>query len=298
MLSAGDAAAALARGFERAGVVCDRVPLGDGGEGTAEALRLALGGEWRSARVSDPLGRSVEARWLLLPDGRGVVESAEAIGLGRLAPEELDPLRASSRGLGELILAVKADELVVGLGGTATVDGGAGMFEVLAELPLATTVLCDVFSPLLDAARLFGPQKGATPEVVAKLEGRLAASEELHPYAELPGAGAAGGLGAAFAALGASLVPGAEFVVAEVGLRERLPGALLAVTGEGKVDRQSRAGKVAAAVVSACAAEGVRCVVFGGLVEEAFPGAEMHALSGDPRRARSDLEALGKELGA
>ena len=133
VLSAVGAAAALVAGFEAAGVAATALPVADGGDGTAEVLEAALGGEWREARVSDALGRPIDARWLLLPDGTAVVESAEAIGLRRLSPEELDPMRASSRGLGELILAGGAGptrSLLVGLGGSATVDGGAGLREV------------------------------------------------------------------------------------------------------------------------------------------------------------------------
>ncbi|MGH3059520.1 MAG: glycerate kinase, partial [Gaiellaceae bacterium] len=181
MLSAREAADALARGFARAGVRAERLPIADGGDGTAEALHGALGGEWREAAVSGPLGRAVTARFLLLPDGRAVVEAAEAIGLRLLTPDELDPLRASSRGLGELLQAAAASgatELLVALGGTATVDGGAGLREVVvAGLPLPTTAACDVASPLLGergAARTFGPQKGASPAQVEELERRLA----------------------------------------------------------------------------------------------------------------------------
>ncbi|MEO8289986.1 MAG: glycerate kinase [Gaiellaceae bacterium] len=302
VLSAADAARALAEGFRRAGVAVDEAPVADGGEGTAAAFHAAFGGEWRPAVVSDPLGRPVEARFLLLPDGRAVLEAAEAIGLRRLAPEELDPLRATSRGLGELIsaaLEAGARGLVVGLGDTATIDGGAGLRAVLQELPVPTAVACDVANPLLGergAARVFGPQKGASAEQVEELERRLAAMEELVPYAALPGAGAAGGLGAALAALGASLVPGAELVAAAVGLRGRLEGAALAVTGEGMVDRTSLEGKATGVVAALCAELGVRCVVFGGRVEEALPGAETIALSGDPARARADLADLGERL--
>lgn len=297
VLASGEAAAALAEGCARAGVACDEVPLADGGEGTAEVLSRAFGGEWRTARVHDPLGREVEARFLVLPDGIAVVESAEPLGLSRLARDELDPLRASSRGLGELILAAGDRDLILPIGGTATVDGGAGLREVLEELPGRATVLCDVRSPLLDAARVFAAQKGASPADALELERRLAEMKELRPYADVPGAGAAGGLGAAFAAFGAELVPGAEYVIEAVGLRERLRGAALAVTGEGMVDRTSAEGKVAGAVVRLCAEEGVRCAVFGGRVEEPLPGAESYELSGDPERAREDLVALGGELG-
>jgi glycerate 2-kinase len=300
VLSAWQAATYLRTGFVNAGMECEVMPLADGGEGTADALEIALGGEWQLAyEVPDPIGRTRTARFLLLPDGRAVVESAAAIGLTLLTPEERDPLGASSRGLGLLMRAAVeagATELIVGLGGTATVDGGAGLREVVQELPVPATALCDVRSPLLDAARVFAAQKGASPEQVEELELRLAGMEELRPYAELPGAGAAGGLGAAFAALGAKLAPGAEFVLTAVGLRERLRGSTLAVTGEGTVDRTSAEGKVAGAVARLCAEEGIRCAVFGGRVEEPLPDAESYELSGDPERAREDLVALGERL--
>ena len=205
--------------------------MADGGEGTAEALRASLGGEWRTASVSDPFGRPVEARFALLPDGRAVVEAAAAIGLARLGGDELDPMRASSRGLGELIVAAQdagASGLVVGLGDSATVDGGAGLREVVEALPAGTLVACDVANPLLGprgAARAFGPQKGASPAQVDELERRLASDPALELHADLPGAGAAGGLGAALASLGATLVPGSELVAEAIGLRERLRGA-------------------------------------------------------------------------
>jgi glycerate 2-kinase len=299
ILSAAEAAAALAEGFSRSDVECEQVPLADGGGGTAEALQAVLGGDWRTAAVSDPLGRPVEARWLMLDNGRAVVESAEAIGLARVAPEELDPLQASSRGFGELLRTALEDGargVVVGLGDTATVDGGAGLREAIGELPAPVTVLCDVRSPLLDAARVFAAQKGASREVAEELERRLAAMDELRPYAELPGSGAAGGLGAALAALGATLVSGADYVIEAVGLRERVGAAGLVVTGEGVVDRTSGAGKATGAVVRLCAEAGVRCAVFGGRVEAALPGAEMHELSGDPARARDDLVELAERL--
>ena len=304
VLGATAAAAALREGFARAGVEAEAAPVADGGEGTAQVLAAALGGEWREAVVSDPLGRPVTARWLLTPDGTAVVESAEAIGLGLVDEGERHVLRASSRGLGELVLAALESaprELLVGLGGSATVDGGAGLREVLAELPVPTRVACDVRNPLLGArgaARVFGPQKGATPEQVEELERRLATAEELRPVAELPGAGAAGGLGAAFAALGATLVPGAELVLDAIGFRDRLRGAAVVVTGEGAVDRTTTEGKAPGAVLAACREADVRCVLFGGVVAEAPPGAEVYALGGDPARAREDLVELGERLGA
>ena len=310
VLTAAEAARALAAGFARAGVEADELPLADGGEGTAEALHAALGGEWRRARVCDPLGREVEARFLLLADGRAVVESAEAVGLWRLEAHERDPTRASSRGVGELVLAAAeagASEILVSLGGSATVDGGAGMREVLAELTVPVTVACDVRNPLLGprgAARVYGPQKGASPEQVEELERRLASMPELEAVADLPGAGAAGGLGAGLASLGARLVPGVDLVLEAVGFEERLRGVALAVTGEGAVDLSSAEGKTPAGVAAACARAGVPCAVFGGRVE---PGAatELHALgatavfplTGVLERARDDLSELGESLG-
>ena len=304
VLSAPEAADALVRGFRRGGVEASALPVADGGDGTGEVLAAVLGGEWRTARVADPLGRPHEARWLLLPDGTAVVEAAEAIGLRLLRADELDPLRATSLGLGELILAAleaRPSTLLVCLGGSATVDGGAGLREVVSALPVGARVACDVAAPLLGergAARAFGPQKGASSEEVEELERRLAAMPELEPYAALPGAGAAGGLGAALAALGATLVAGAELVLDVVGFRERLAGVELVVTGEGIVDRTTADGKAPAAVLRACRESGVRCAVFGGRVVEALPGAETYELSGRPEAAAEDLTALGEELAA
>ena len=293
VLSARDAATALAEGL-RAWAEADELPVADGGEGTLDALHAALGGEWREATVGDAFGRPRRARWLALPDGRAAVEAAQAIPLD---PARLDPFAASSRGLGELILAVgRPRELLVGLGGTATVDGGAGLREVLGELPAPTRVACDVDVPLLDAARLFAAQKGASPEEARELEARLAGMTELAPYADLPGAGAAGGLGAALAALGAELVRGAELVLDTVGFDPA--GYDLVVTGEGTVDRTTARGKAPGAVARRCREAGVRCVVFGGRVTEPLEGVETVELSGNPDLAREDLVALGRELAA
>jgi glycerate kinase len=304
VLTAVEAASYLAHGFKKSRVDAHELPIEDGGEGTLEVLQRALSGEWRTATVSDPLLRPVEARWLALPDGRAAVESAEAIGLGRVTEEERDPLRASSRGLGEVILAALdagPRELLVCLGGTATVDGGAGMREVLAELPVPTTVACDVRNPLLGpsgAATAFGPQKGASPEAVETLEARLVGMYELSGVATLSGAGAAGGLGAAFAALGAELVPGAELVLGLVGFHDWLGKVELVVTGEGIVDRWSaEGGKSSGVVARACRDAGVRCVVFGGHVLHDVEGAELYELSGDSDLAAEDLVELGRFLG-
>jgi glycerate kinase len=313
VLSAAEAAGALAEGFRCVpGLEPERLPLGDGGEGTADALAVALGGEWRAATVADALGRPVEARFLVLPGGRCVVESAEAIGLWRLRPEERNPLRATSLGLGQLLLAAVAtgaSEILVTLGGSATVDGGEGLRAALAGRTLGDVRLraaCDVRNPLLGergAPRVFGPQKGATPEQVELLERRLAAIECLQPYADLPGAGAAGGLGAALAALGAELVPGIDLVLEAVRFSERIAGSALAVTGEGRVDETSAEGKTPGGVALACAAAGVPCVVFGGQVEagaDALYGLGATAvlpLGGKAERAAADLRGLGEALG-
>jgi glycerate kinase len=304
VLSAIDAAESLARGFRSAGVAAEKLPVADGGEGTCAALLSALGGELRAAAVRDPLGRALEAQFALLSDGRAAVEAAAAVGLAQLGPDELDPLAATSVGLGDLIGAALAESprsLLIGLGDTATVDGGQGLLEALPSLPVETVVACDVANPLLGekgAARAFGPQKGASAEQVEELERRLAARADLAPYAALPGAGAAGGLGAALASLGARLVPGASLVVDAVGLPELLHGAALVVTGEGRVDDTSRAGKATGLVAGLCSERGIRCVVFGGRVRTSIRGAETVALSGDPARASADLEALGASLAA
>jgi glycerate 2-kinase len=299
VLSAREAAAALARGAREARAEAVELPVADGGAGTAEALASALGGEWREARVSDPLRRPVAARWLLLDDGRAVVEAAAAIGLPLVEPDKRDPLRATSRGLGELVLAALAADpssLVVGLGGSATVDGGEGLLAAVVDLPVPTVVLCDVRTLLADAPRVYGPQKGASPEDVVVLERRLAAMEELRPFAELPGSGAAGGLGAALAALGAELVPGAAAVLDLLGFDARLVDVDVVVTGEGRVDVTTAVGKAPGEVARRAVAAGVRCVVFGGVLETELDGVETVALSGDPARAERDLVELGRRL--
>jgi glycerate 2-kinase len=299
VLSARDAAGALAEGFRLGGADAEQLPVADGGEGTLEVLSGALGGEWREALVSDPLGRDVPARWLLLDGGIAALESAEAIGLGLVAEQDRDVMRASSRGLGELIHAAmdaEPAELIVFLGGTATVDGGRGLLEVLGGFRMPARAACDVRSPLLDAVRVFARQKGATPEQLGELERRLLGIEALEPFAGLPGAGAAGGLGAALAALGAELVPGAPLVLDLLGVRERVRGADLVVTGEGTVDRSTWMGKAPSAVADVCGEAGVRAAIFGGRVTDRREGVELYELSGDPRRAREDLVDLGRQL--
>jgi glycerate 2-kinase len=230
-----------------------------------------------------------------------VVESAQAAGLPLLAEDELDPLRATSHGLGELLLAVldeRPRSLLVGVGGTATVDGGVGMREVAGRRlrEVQVRVACDVRNPLLGergAARVFGPQKGASPDAVEELEARLGSLAELELVRDLAGAGAGGGLGAAFAALGAELCEGAELVLETIGFDERARRAALVVTGEGTVDATTLEGKAPGAVLRRCERLGVRCELFGGLVRD---GIEAHALSGETARAAADLKELGERL--
>jgi glycerate kinase len=285
VLTAGEAAAALARGFRHAGADADELPLADGGEGTAEVL----GGEVvRVEPVHDAFGREREAPVRALASGTVVVESADAIPL---EPSRLDVRAASSRGLGELIAAAgPCERLLVCLGGTATMDAGAGLLEVLDELLAPTTVLCDTRATLAEAPRLFGPQKGAGADEVADLEARFTRL----PLFDLEGGGAAGGLGAALAGLGAELVPGGAYVLEAIGFRERAAQADLVVTGEGTVDRTSFEGKATGEAVRACAELGVPCTLFGGRVED---GVDAVALSGDPARAAVDLEELGARFG-
>jgi glycerate kinase len=293
VVSAVEAAALLAEGLERGGAEGLALPVADGGEGTAEVI----GGQPREAVVSDPLGRPVVARWVVRGDGTAVVDSAAALGLPLLAPDELDPLRASSAGLGELLLAVLAggpSAVIVGVGGTATVDGGAGLRSVLPVWPerVPLRVACDVRSPLRDAARVFAPQKGASPADVVELERRLASDAALAPFAELPGAGAGGGLGAALASLGGELTPGAELVLDLIGFDAHAARADFVVTGEGTVDDTTFAGKAPGAVLARCARLDVACVLFGGRVL----AGDARPLSGDPAQARDDLVALGLDL--
>ena len=312
VLAAPAAARALADGARRAGADAVELPLADGGEGTAEVLQAAWGGTWRTTKVVDPLGRERTARFLYVEDrSLAVVETAEAIGLPLLTEKERDPLRASSEGLALLIrgaLAVGAKELLVTLGGSATVDGGAGLSNALAPDQLAgirVIALCDVTNPLhgpRGAARAFGPQKGATEAEVLELERRLQEMPHLTPYAALEGAGAAGGLGAAFASLGATLASGAGAVLSAVDFDARVAGSDLVVTGEGRVDATSLEGKVPAAVATACEAVNIPCVVFGGQIDAAGTAlyergaTALFALSGQPREAVEDLERLGYGL--
>lgn len=274
VLSATAAADALARGLRAGGAEADALPVADGGDGTLDVL----GGTLREVEVTAPLGGTVRARWALRDDGTGVVESAQALGFATVA--ELDPLRASSRGLGELILAAaeEASTLLVGLGGTVTVDGGAGLREVVRELSLPTRVACDVLVPLMDAVDVFAEQKGARVEDFPLLR------ERLRGLPDIPGAGAAGGLGGALAALGAELVPGADLVLDAIGFDPT--GYDLVVTGEGAVDVTTFVGKAPGEVARRCRAARVAYELFSARDD----------FSGDPSRAADDLYAYGERL--
>jgi glycerate kinase len=267
--SAREVAAAIAAGVREGGFEAVELPLADGGEGTLEVL-LAQGGEWRTATVAGPLGDPVEAAYGLLDGGRvGMVEMALASGLTLVPEEQRDAWAASTRGTGELIAALSAagaGRILASVGGSATTDGGAGALDALAEAgtrvpPL--TVLCDVATPFEDAAVVFGPQKGADPATVERLTARLdeLASTLPRDPRGVPMTGCAGGLsGALWAAHGAELVSGADYVLDLLGFDRLLGDADLVITGEGRLDQQSMAGKVVGVVAGRCRAAGVPCV--------------------------------------
>ncbi len=236
------------------------LPLADGGEGTVDAVMSALGGKLLQAAVSDPLGRQVTARYGLCGE-LAVVEVAEACGLRHLAPKERNPLIATTRGVGELLLAARgqgASRFLIGLGGTATCDGGVGMMGVpgLKEAleGCRFELLCDVDNPFVGprgAARIFAPQKGASPADVEILEERMYSlaqtmlAETGKDVSNMPGAGAAGGLGGAFMAyFNAASISGIERILSLAGFDSIVQGADRIVTGEGKSDLQTLSGKV------------------------------------------------------
>jgi glycerate kinase len=297
-LTAPQAAAAMARGLQTAGFDDVReLPLADGGDGTLDALLAARAGSRRHARVTGPLGEPVDAEWALLSGRTAVVEMARASGL-LLVEGRNDPLRASTRGTGELIAAALrsgAREVIVAVGGSATTDGGLAALEALGWSlgGVDVTVACDVTTRFVDAARLFAPQKGATDAQAAllgrRLE-RLAGEYEQRTgvdVRELPGAGAAGGLAGGLAAIGARLEPGFEVVADAVGFADALDGVTLVVTGEGRLDRASFEGKVVGGVLDWAADAGVphAAVIAGQVTPDAREelavraGAELFALT-------------------
>ncbi|RMI08794.1 glycerate kinase [Cellulomonas triticagri] len=312
-MSAAQAAAAMARGVHRVlpGATCVPVPMADGGEGTTDALVAALGGRLLEVPTTDALGRPVTGAVGLAPGGLAVLEVAAAVGIGLVAPGDRDVMAATSAGVAPLVraaLAAGSGRVVVGLGGSATNDGGAGLLVGLGARLLdaagdpvppepralhrvaavdlsgldprlrdvAVELACDVTSPLLGpdgASAVFGPQKGASPEQIRTLDAALTTLVTALEAAagrtvrDEPGAGAAGGLGAAFLALGATRRPGVEVVVEAAGLTEHVRGADLVLTGEGAVDAQTLAGKTPAGVAAVARRAGVPIVAFAGRVD-------------------------------
>ncbi|MGV8908277.1 MAG: glycerate kinase [Propionicimonas sp.] len=311
-MTAAAAAAAMARGVLRVvpDAECTLVPMADGGEGTTDALIAALGATRRSATVRDALGRTIAAGYGLSRDGLAVLEVAAAVGIGLIAADERDVFASDSRGVADLVrdaLDAGATRLLVGLGGSATTDGGAGLLaglglrfldatgtpvrthpDGLARLSrvdlaaldprlagLQIDLASDVTNPLLGpngAAAVFGPQKGATAAQVPVLDATLArvanalVAAGLPDVREAPGAGAAGGLGCAFLALGARLRPGVEVVAEAVGLERAVEGADLVLTGEGSLDAQTAAGKAPAGVLAVARRHRVPVFAFAGRV--------------------------------
>ena len=288
------------------------LPVADGGEGTVEAILEARGGRRETARVKGPLGDPADAAFGILPDGNhAVIEMAAASGLTLLEPDRYDPLNASTYGTGQLITAALdhgCRDLLVAVGGSATVDGGCGAAQALDVRFLTAdgtpikppigggqldeinridltnrdpriaktqiTVLCDVTNPLVGpngAARVFGPQKGADPQQVEQLDRNLAhlaaiIQQDLGiDIRDLPGAGAAGGLAGGLAAFtSASLTRGADTVLDLLALDDHLEGADLVVTGEGRLDAQSRMGKVVSGVATRARSAGVPVIAIAG----------------------------------
>ena len=323
-LTSVEVAQALAEGWRQARPDDDVLlaPLADGGEGTLVAIEAA-GGWWRrETAVRDPLGRPVLARWLVRKDGgAAVIEMATASGLSRLAAKERDAVRATSAGTGDLLRAALdagIRDVVLGIGGSATTDGGAGLLaalgasvgEDLARVDLAgldprlaelrLRVACDVTNPLLGpdgAAAVYGPQKGAGPAMVELLDARLArwadALEAATGRSErlTPGAGAAGGVGfgllclaGRFASL--ELRPGINLVMEAAGFDEALATAALVLTGEGRIDAQTAFGKTALGVARRAGAAGVPCIAVGGGVT--LEGVEALAVVGARAVGASD----------
>jgi glycerate 2-kinase len=261
-LTAREAAAAIAAGAARAGWNAVELPLADGGEGTLDVL----GGGNRLTAVTGPLGEPVDAEWRLEEDGTALIEAARACGLSLAGgPEGNDPLRATSRGVGEL----------VAVGGVASTDGGVGAVEALPRQLPPLEVACDVQARFLDAADVFAPQKGATPEQVRVLRERLAKLG----VPDLPGSGAAGGLAGGLAAVGGRLVSGFDLVADRLGLEEHLAEADLVVTGEGRLDETSFTGKVVGRLLARAAAAEVEALVVAGDVAAKPPVQAVQAVS-------------------
>ena len=284
---AAEVAGAIGRGLERAGLMPpDLLPLADGGDGTLDALLVNMGGETASARVQDPLGREIEAGYGLVENGgTALIEMAAASGLSLVAEDERDAWAASTYGTGQLIAdAVErgAQVILVAVGGSATTDGGAGALEAIEDAGglggARLVVLCDVRTPFEDAPKVFGPQKGAGPELVARLERRLDELVRHWPRDPrgVPMTGAAGGLsGGLWAAHGATLEPGAPFILDALDFDPRMRASRAVVTGEGRLDEQTLQGKLVGEIGTRARQAGV----------------PLHAIVG-----RDALDAFGKRM--
>ncbi|HWF55667.1 MAG TPA: glycerate kinase [Solirubrobacteraceae bacterium] len=297
-------AAAIARGVRSAGRGVDLCPVADGGEGTAAALSASLGLQTYTADTEDPLGRPLTAS-LALGDGVAAIDVAAASGLGLVAGRDRDAFAASTAGTGRLILAAAAlgaRTIYLGAGGSATTDGGAGAVGAIAAggglRGAELIVLCDVRTPFEDAARVFGPQKGASPDDVRRLNARLGAQArrlERDPRGR-PMTGAAGGLaGGLWAALDARLVAGAGFVLDAVGFDARMRAARAVVTGEGRLDQQSLAGKVVSEVATRARQGGVPChAIVGSRELDAFGARMLDLESVLEASTEAELERAGR----
>jgi glycerate kinase len=308
---ASEVAGAIGRGLERAGLMPpDLCPVADGGEGTLDALLPQLGGELAGLDVHDPLGRPVRAQFGLVEDGgTAIVEMAAASGLGLVAEDERDAWAASTYGTGELIAAAAqagAAVILVAVGGSATTDGGAGALEAIEEAGglggARIVVLCDVRTPWEAAPRVFGPQKGADPTLVSRLERRLdelAAKLPRDPRG-VPMTGCAGGLsGGLWAAHGAVLEPGAQFVLDALDFDARMRASRAVVTGEGKLDQQTLEGKLVGEIGTRARQAGVPLHAFVGRDElDPFGKRIIDLQVVRETTTLEQLEAAGEELGA
>jgi glycerate kinase len=318
--NAAEIAATVSNAARQAGWSADEAPMSDGGEGLLDVV----GGIQRVNEVEGPLGQPVSAEWRVLPEtsdaeGRGttaVIEMAQAAGRALVPhPSGEDPVRATTAGVGQLLLAAKqagARRIIVGCGGSATTDGGWGAVQavggpnVLNDIEIV--VASDVTTTFRDAASVFGPQKGATPEQVTRLTARLDELSDRYrrdfgvDVDALPGAGAAGGLAGGLAALGARIAPGFELVASLIGLAHRVAVADLVVTGEGHLDPPSFSGKVPGGVLALVAGRcPVLCIAGGAddeLMEDPPGGMDIVSLSArfGAERARTETLTLIDEV--
>jgi glycerate kinase len=306
--AAAEVAAAVARAAARVGWRCDQVPMADGGEGTLDVL----GGPNRTSVVDGPLGDPVEARWRL--DRRtAVIEMARASGLEVVGgPERTDPVAASTAGTGQLIVAALdagATRVIVGVGGSASTDGGLAALRALHPLGrlkgVELIVACDVRTGFVEAAEVFAPQKGASAAQVELLRRRLERLAQVYrlehavDVTTLEGGGAAGGLAGGLAAVGAVLVPGFDLVADEVELYDHIEGADLVITAEGFLDEQSFDGKVVGGVAALAKSAGVPVAAIAGEVFDGM-GERIEVVSLVERfgegRARTDTVACIEEV--